>query len=131
MLLMRRMMQQNCCVSLEKSHNKLWWHERMESCWFCLPFLDAAFGSSSLIDDALQELGLRDEYSLIGVVGCGDMIFVAAKGFGGPSPALIPPSGWWCELPRCGYHEVGLLGGQHESLIDWWRWLLFNKRNLS
>lgn len=97
---------------------------------FDSPFLDVGFTKSSLMDDALHELGLRDEYSFIGVVDCGDKIpddswFVAVS-----LAAMLAPSCWWCEFDKCGY-QVGLRGGQHESLIDWWRWLLFSKRSLS
>lgn len=93
------------------------------------PFLDAVFAKSSLIDDALQELGLSDEYSLIGVVDWGDIMLVES-GFAAASLAAMLPSCWWWEFDKWGYH-VGLRGGQQESRIDWWRWLLFSKRSLS
>lgn len=83
---------------------------------------------SSLIDDALHEFGLSDEYSLMGVDEVGDSI-PDDNGLVGVS--AIPSVWWCCEFDRWGYHDVGLLGGQHESLIDWWRWLLLSKRNLS
>lgn len=38
-----------------------------------LPFFDVVFTKSSLTDDALHELGLSEEYSLIGVVDWGDI----------------------------------------------------------
>jgi hypothetical protein len=45
--------------------------------------------------------------------------------------SLLTFSGWFDD-GKCGYHEVGLLGGQQLSRIDWCRWwLLFSKRNLS
>jgi hypothetical protein len=59
--------------------------------------LDVVFVKSSLIEDALHELGLSDEYSLIGVVDSGvtmpvDNWFVAAS-----FTAMLPPPscGWW------------------------------------
>lgn len=92
------------------------------------PFLDV-FTKSSLIDDALHELGLSDEYSLIGVVDCGDIMPVESW-FVAVSLAVMFTPSWWWEFDKWGY-QVGLRGGQHDSRIDWWRWLLFNKRSLS
>lgn len=106
-------------------------------CIFHLPFLDVVFViKSSLTDDALHELGLSDEYSLIGVGGWGDMIFVfnwfVAESFCDCRPPPTSESCGWCELVgRWGYHDVGLRWGQHDSRIDWWRWLLLSKRSLS
>ena len=100
--------------------------------WFWIfnsPFFDVVFVMSSLTEDVLQEFGLSDEYSFIGVVDCGDIKLVD-NWFPVESFVTRPPScGWW-EFDKWGY-QVGLRGGQQESRIVWWRWLLFSKRNLS
>lgn len=75
------------------------------------------FTKSSLIDDALQELGLSEEYSLIGVVDCGD-IKPVVSGLAAVSMAVTLTPSWWWVFDRCGY-QVGLRGGQHDSRIVW------------
>jgi hypothetical protein len=61
-------------------------------CIFHSPFFDAVvFASSSLTDEALHELGLSDEYSLIGVVDCGDMMLVVS-GFAESFALMLPAS---------------------------------------